>query len=115
MVRDTPGSSVRSLTIYQPNSHVIYEEDLLQTCAGSVFAISVSVSLYDPRLVDSVCHVLLVSTSSDSYSVPFHSSIGFRWVGPKRDLKFRLSLHNVWLWVSIAIPICSGGSLSDYD
>lgn len=51
----------------QANIHSIYPEDLEQTHAGPVLDASVSMSLYDPCLADSVPSVLLESSiSSDS-------------------------------------------------
>lgn len=58
---------------HQANSHNIYAEDLSRTHAGPVLADSVSVSPYEPQLVDSVGSVLLMfSIPSDSYSPLLH-------------------------------------------
>lgn len=44
-------------------------EDLIQTHAGSVFATSVSLSPHKPCLIDSVCHVLMVSSTPLAYTI----------------------------------------------
>ena len=43
-------------------NHNMYAEDLAQTHTGSMSVASVSVSPYEPRLVDSVDHVIMVSS-----------------------------------------------------
>jgi hypothetical protein len=48
---------------YQANCHNLFSEGLVQTHTGAVPATSVSVSPYEPCLVDSVGHVLLCAPS----------------------------------------------------
>ena len=63
---------------HQVNSHNMHTEDLMQTHAGPVIATLVSVSSCEPCLVDSVGHVLLVSSiPPDSYTLLSPSSIEF--------------------------------------
>ena len=55
--------------------HNIYVEDLAQAHGGSVIATSVSVSSYEPYLVDYLGYILLVSLThlpSSPYSAGFH-------------------------------------------
>ena len=62
---------------HQANNHNIYAEDIVQTHAGSVIAASVSVSLYEPCLVDSVDFFSWCSLPSGSYNLFSPSSTGF--------------------------------------
>lgn len=62
-VRDTLTPTVRSPTKHQVNNHNIYAEDLTQAHAASMIAASVSVSLYEPHLVDSWGCVLLYTST----------------------------------------------------
>ena len=63
------------------------------TYAGSMIFASVSVSLYEPCLVDSVGCVLLVSSTSMAPTIlSLPSSSGFQ-------------SSNIWLWVSVSVPI----------
>jgi hypothetical protein len=68
------------------NNHNIYAEDLGQTYTGSLIVVSVSVNLYNPRLVDFVCFLVDVLDFSGSYNPSF---VRFLGAPPK-----------VWLWVS---------------
>ena len=47
----------------------MYAECLVQTLVGSMIADSVSVSIYEPGLVDSVCYVIHVSSTPVGYKV----------------------------------------------
>lgn len=106
-----PTSTVRILTKHQASSHNIYAEDQVQTHAGPVVA-TVSVSPYEPYLVDSVGHVL-VSPSFLTPSLSSPSSVGCpKFQGePNGALQFILSQHNVWLWGSHLLSYTAGGSL----
>jgi hypothetical protein len=70
-VQNTPVLTVRSSIKHQANSLNLYAEDLVNTHAGSMIAVFINLSGYEPCLVDSVDHILLVSSIlSDSYSLP---------------------------------------------
>ncbi|KAL6040966.1 hypothetical protein STEG23_035942, partial [Scotinomys teguina] len=72
-VRDAP---VPTVTKYQANIHNTYR-GYVQTHAGYIFAASLSMSPYEPYLVDSVGHVLLVfSISSEPYKFSSPFSMG---------------------------------------
>lgn len=64
-VQNTPVLTVRSSIKHQANSLNLYAEDLVNTHAGSMIAVFINLSGYEPCLVDSVDHILLVS------SIPF--------------------------------------------
>lgn len=95
---------------HQATSRNICTEDLVQTPAGLVLDTSVSVSPCDPCLVDSVDHVLLVSSIPfDSYNFSLPSCMGFpelRGEGPDGYLQSRLPQHKAWLWVFFPVSIC---------
>lgn len=73
-------------------------------------AASVSVSPYEPYLVDLEEHVALKSSiSSDSYNFVSLSSMDAST--PKARTQWRppnqtFPLHNVWLWVFVPTPNC---------
>lgn len=72
----------------------IYAEDLAQTHPESLFVTSVSVIPYEPYLVDSVGHILMVSLiplTPMTLLPPF--------------CEISLPLLNVWLCVSASAPI----------
>jgi hypothetical protein len=66
-VRDIPTPTVRSPTKALKN-HSLYAGSLVQAHLYSVVAASVSVSLYEPCLVDFVCCVLLASSKFPIFS-----------------------------------------------
>lgn len=66
--------------------HNIYTKDMVQTYTGAMLAPLVSVSPCEPCLVDSVGHVLLVSSiPSESYCFPPPLFCGFPWSLRGRD------------------------------
>ena len=87
-------------------------KNLVQTTAPPVFAASVSVSPYEPCLVDSVGHVLLVAPiTSDSYNLssPFFAIplVEDRW----RDLCLSFYYGVLQFGLSkqcLAVSLCTG-------
>jgi hypothetical protein len=96
----------------------IYAEDLVLTQVDPVLAASVSVSSYEPCLVDSEGSVLIVfSIPSDSYHLSTFSSSGFPEHRGERfdeELRFRFALQMLSCCGTLHLfPSAAGGSLSD--
>lgn len=102
-IRDPFILTFSSLTKCYANNYNIYTKNVMYTYVGAVYAASISVSSYLPCLVNSVAHVLPLSSIPSAYcSIPTPSSMGFPelcWEGFDGDLKFRLCLCNGWLYV----------------
>lgn len=103
----------------ETNHHHIGPEDLFQTHVGTEFSTSVSVSKCEPCLVDSVDHVLLVSSIfSDCYNLPslplWYSPICL-W-GEDLTKTSNLEFHHIWTGSAILYLLQSGarGSLCDH-
>lgn len=79
-----------------------------QTHVGPVLAASMAVSSYAFCLIDLEGLVLLCPSGSYNHSASSAMGIHELW-GQEfdGDLWFRLSLQNVWLWVSASAPTCS--------
>lgn len=95
---------------HQVNNLNINAEDVVQTIAGPLLTVSVSVRPCELCLVDLLGLVLLVfSTSSDSYSLSSHHLWSSRIFKGRDLLKTSnidsLYIYNIWLCISPPTPI----------
>ena len=91
-----------------PSNHqaMTHTEDLMQTLVGPVPAISVSVSPYEYCWVDSVDHIILVSSiTSESYSLSCPSSLGGKC--PSRGTQLNISNLDPYLVECLAVGLCT--------